>query len=147
MGSKQQHFLFCLSLKTSFCWEFNLGYQNWITLPSLYPWHRDSNLWFWHIKSDLLVPSLFAMHDITSERFERNLEIPFSNMEVKTWLLAFLDMVWRRPERYIIYTFYLSNRLLISAISRQACRIFKPVYCGSGERKKGPFCSVRLSLS
>ena len=42
-----------------------------------------------------------------------------------------------------IYYYYYSNRLLISAISCQACRIFKPVYRGSGERKKGPFCRVR----
>lgn len=86
------------------------------------------------------------MYDITSERFERNLEIPFSNMDIKTWLLALLDMAWQHPERYVIYTFYLSNRLVISAISRQACRIFKPIYCRSGERKKGSFCRVRLSL-
>lgn len=86
------------------------------------------------------------MHDITSEGFEHNLEIPFSNMEIKTWLLALLDMAWRHPERYVIYTFYFSNCLLMSAISRQACRIFKPIYRGSGERKKSPFCRVRLSL-
>lgn len=86
------------------------------------------------------------MQGITSELFERNLEIPFSKMEIKTWLPVLLDMAWRHPERYVIYTIYLSDRLLILAISRQACRIFKSIYCGSGERKKGPFCRVRLSL-
>jgi hypothetical protein len=132
-----------VSLETSFCssWDIRTG--------SLYlHFTLDINLWFGHIKSDPLAPGHFGMHDITSERFERNLEIPFSNMEIKTWalaVLALLDMAWRHPERYVIYTIYLSNRLLISAISHQACRISKPIYCGSGECKKGPFCRVRLS--
>ena len=46
-----------------------------------------------------------------------------------------------REVRYIYN--YFSNRLLISC---QARRIFKSIYRGSGERKKGPFCRVRLSL-
>lgn len=50
-----------------------------------------------------------------------------------------------REVRYI-YKFYLANRLLMSAISCQACRISKPIYRGPGERKKGPFCRVRLLL-